>query len=135
MHRTLDQALARLKQRSDHAGLTRSILQLLKIGAGRRNDVFFRIMAEVAFANPALFERVRNELHGQQSPARPKSDPAPEQLSSSDLDNAALMHLLFVVVHGYMWTGDFAFGEERIDAERLADTLATLLGAVLPTRD
>jgi AcrR family transcriptional regulator len=132
---TIEQTLVHLKHRGSHADLTHSILRLLTTGAGRRTDVFFRIMAELAFANPALLQRVRRELHQDKSGGFPGLAVEAAAELPAELDGQALMHLLFVAIHGYMWTGDVAFGDERMDPERLASTFATLISAALHTVD
>ncbi len=128
LHETMAQALAQVEQRVTQAEVEQSILKLLRIGSERRNDSFYRILVELAFANPGLQRRVRNEL------MKDKPDlllrwPGDTAALPPGVDGRALLHLLFVAITGYSVIEDAVFGQERIGAERLAATLATLICA------
>jgi hypothetical protein len=83
----------------------------------------------------ALLQRVRRELHSDKPGGFPALTVEAAAVLPAELDGQALMHPLFVAIHGYMWTGDITFGEERIDPERLASTFAKLICAALETVD
>jgi AcrR family transcriptional regulator len=127
LHETLTETLAQLRRRGSQAEVKRAIAQLLRAGAERRNDAFYRMLIELAFAQPPLLRRVRQELMQSKSEAfqswtgRAIADLPPE------IDGRALLHLFFVVINGYTIVEEAVFGQERIDPERLAETFAALI--------
>lgn len=131
LHKTVAQTLAQLKRRGGREEVAQAILRLLKTSAGRRNDVFYRILIEIAFVNPPLLQRVRREiLANKTSPFLALTAEAAAALPS-ELDGQALMQLLFLTIHGYTLIGDVVFGDVRLDPERLASTFATLICSAL----
>ena len=127
LHETLTETLTRLKRRGSQAEVKQAIVRLLRASSERRNDVFYRMLIELAFAQPLLLRRVRQELMRSKSEAfqtwtgQATADLPPE------IDGLALLHLFFVVITGYPIIEDAVFGQERIDPERLADTFAALI--------
>jgi AcrR family transcriptional regulator len=127
LHRTLQQTMLRLKRRGSQAEVAAAILQLLKSAAERRSDVFYRMLVEIAFAQPELGHRVRQELMAY----KPHDFLAWAEQATADLppeiDGRALLHLFFVAITGYSVIEDAVFGDERIEPERLAGTFAALI--------
>ena len=127
LHNTLEQTMVQLKNRGSQAEVTRAILQLLRSAAERRSDVFYRLLVEIAFAQPQLLRRVRQELLAY----KPQDFLAWADQATADLppeiDGRALLHLFFVAITGYSVIEDAVFGDERIDPERLASTFAALI--------
>jgi AcrR family transcriptional regulator len=131
LHETLSQTVAHLRDRGSQAEVEQAILYLLRLASERRNDAFYRMLIELAFANPALLERVRQALLADRPGALLALTAEAAAELPAELDGQALLHLLFVAIHGYMMIGDVVFGEERVDPERLASTLATLICSAL----
>jgi AcrR family transcriptional regulator len=127
LHRALQQTMVQLKRRGSQAEVTQVILRLLKTAAERRSDVFYRMLVEIAFAQPRLLHRVRQELMAY----KPNDFLAWAEQATADLppeiDGRALLHLFFVAMTGYSVIEDAVFGEERIEPERLASTFAALI--------
>ena len=124
----IEQIVDHLKHHRSRAKVKDAILEHFQAGAQRRNDAFFRLMFELGFARPALLRRVTQELHGQSGGFHGMTEAAAKELPP-DVDGQALLHLLFVAITGYTLLEDVVFGPERIDPERLADTLAALICA------
>ncbi len=127
LHETLSRTLVQLKRRGSRAEVKEAILQLLRASSERRNDAFYRILIELAFAQPKLLRQVRQELmRGRWESFQHWTGQATAGMPP-EIDGRALLHLFFVVIAGYSVIEDAVFGEERIDAERLAGTFAALI--------
>jgi AcrR family transcriptional regulator len=122
--------IAHLERHAGHAEVKQALLQHIKTGADRRNDAFFRLMLELSLARPMLLQRVSRELHSGHDDLLTLTPEVAAKLPSG-VDGRALVHLLFVAITGYTLLEDVVFGPKRIDAERLADTFATLLCAAM----
>lgn len=131
LHDTLTQTLTQLKRRSSQAEVKRSVLRLLRASSERRNDAFYRMLIELAFAQPELLRQVRQELMQGRAEAFLHWTGEATASLPAEIDGRALLHLFFVVITGYPIIEDAVFGRERLDPERLADTFAALICSAL----
>jgi AcrR family transcriptional regulator len=123
---SVQQMMAQIQHPRGREGLRATLLRLLKASARRRNDVFFRLMVEIAFASPALLLAVRLELFDEAAKSIEAID---SSLTGPDV--AAIVHVVFLAMHGQMLIGDVPFAHGPVNEERLASALADMVTAAL----
>ena len=123
---SIQQMLAQIQHPGGAQDLRATLLRLLRARARRRNDVFFRLMVEIAFANPALLQAVRRELFDDAARSIEAIDSTP-----IGPDVAAIVHVVFLAIHGQMLIGDVPFAHGQVSEERLASALADMVTSAL----
>jgi AcrR family transcriptional regulator len=124
---SIQQVLAQMHKRPDAHRLQRTFQRLLRASAQRHDDVFFRLMVEIAFASPALIDAIRREMLDEQT----ADSLAATQAQAGDVDVAAILHVVFLAIHGQMMIGDVPLAHGAVDVDRLAAALATMVTAAL----
>lgn len=130
-HATLELTLTQLAHHGSREQITDAIVQLFHKASERRNDVFYRLMMEISFDQPLLLQRVRQELKGSNLDSVLALSADASANLPPEIEGEVLLHLLFATITGYTLIEGVVFGRERLDADRVARALASLLCAAL----
>jgi AcrR family transcriptional regulator len=130
-HTTLELTLTQLAQHGSREQITDAIVQLFHKASERRNDVFYRLMMEISFDQPLLLQRVRQELHASVFDSFLALSADASANLPPEIEGEVLLQLLFATITGYTLIEGVVFGRERLDSERVARALASLLCAAL----